>query len=55
MKKYLILLVIWSSFLLISVTDAVITNKPDLILKIIESVWCQTHYKITDKNNSVSL
>ena len=35
MKKYLILLVIWTFFLLISVSDVVITNKPDLILKMI--------------------
>jgi hypothetical protein len=34
MKKYLILLVIWTFFLLISVSD-VITNQPDLILKMI--------------------
>ena len=35
MKKYLILLVIWTFFLLISVSDVVITNKPDQILKMI--------------------
>ena len=35
MKKYLILLVIWTFFLLISVSDVVITNQPDLILKMI--------------------
>ena len=35
MKKYLILLVIWTFFLLISVSDVVITNQPDLILKLI--------------------
>jgi len=34
MKKYLILLVIWTFFLLISASD-VITNQPDLILKMI--------------------
>ena len=31
MKKYLILLVIWTFCLLISVSDVVITSKPDLI------------------------
>jgi hypothetical protein len=35
MKKYLILLVILTFFLLISVSDVVITNQPDVILKMI--------------------